>query len=340
MKRERVVLALACLAMATICEPVLARPRGRISNWPDAVSAAKEYGRIILCMYTPGITRLYGPGKTNDNTAGEATEWPLISVICQPQVRKLQKQYYVIARLRMGDPNSNWDKFSSQTRNCCFVTDRGEFLEAVSTECTVAQFTEVCQRAVEKAKALRAADPPTPAEVVTAAEQALKDEDYGPALSKAEEALKAVEETSPLGRRADRVRKTIAGRAQGGLGRGEAKLEEGKTLAGLRELDEVAHLFSMLPEGKQAAQCVEAAMTDPKHAEDAAEYAKERKVYDLLEQGEELSDCQKWKEAVAAYQEIVDNYKASPVLRRAAARLKECRDALKEEEAENASTEN
>lgn len=331
--RAGIVLIGVSLVAAGVCEAKTDRPKGRISDWPTAVANAKKYNKIIFCIYAPGITRLYGTGKTEAATAGESTEWRVTAVICQPQVRKLEKQFYLVARLRTGDSTSNWSAFSSQTDGCCFVTANGEFLEAVGRDCTVAEFTEACKRAVARAKELRANQPPTATELASVAEEALKEEDYALALSNADEVLQGPEAATPAGKRADRVKKTILGRAQGGLTRAEDRLKEGKAVQAFREFDEVAHLFPMLDEGKRAAQRLEEAMADAAHAKASEEYASERVVYELLEQGNDLADNEDWAGAIAKLQQIVDNHKASPVLRRAAARLKECRDALEEEQA-------
>jgi len=329
MKWVCLVTLAALTAIAAVARPVSARPKGRISTWPEAVKVAGKYNKLIFCIYTPGITRLYGPGKSSGNTAGEATEWPIISVIVQPPVRKLQKKYYIIAHLRAGDKTSNWETFASQAGACLFATHQGEFLEAVSADVTVAQFIEAVERAVAKAKKLRAADPPTPGELLKEAEDAIEMLDYVKATAKIDQVLKSVQKGSTLSKRAERLRKTIIGRAAGGITRSDGWLKQGKPILAFRELDEVAHLFTMLPEAAAAEKKLAALLTDPKWTEAAAQYRPQRKAYDLFDEGISFEAGKRWKEAAAKFQEIIDHYKQSPVIRRAARRLKGCREAVK-----------
>ena len=329
MKRACLVTLVALTAIAAVAQPVSARPKGRIFTWPEAVKVAKEYNKLIFCIYTPGITQLYGPGKSSDNTAAKGTEWPIVSVIVQPPVRKLEKKYYIIAHLRTGDKTSNWETFAPHAGACLFATHQGEFLEAVTVDVTVTQFIEAVERAVAKAKELRAADPPTPDELLKEAEDAIEILDYVKATAKIDEALKSVQKGSILSKRTERLRKTIIGRATGGIARSDGWLKQGKPIQAFRELDEVAHLFTMLPQAAEAEKKLEALLTDPKWAEAATEYRPQRKAYDLLDEGMSFEAGERWKEAAAKYQEIIDGYKQSPVVRRAAGRLSGCQEAMK-----------
>jgi hypothetical protein len=73
-QRAGIVLIGIFLVAAGVCEAKTDRPKGRITDWPTAVAYARKYNKIIFCIYTPGITRLYGTGKTEAATAGESTE--------------------------------------------------------------------------------------------------------------------------------------------------------------------------------------------------------------------------------------------------------------------------
>jgi len=329
MKRTCLIGLTALVVLGGAEQDACARPKGRISSWSQAVNAAKQYNRLIFCIYTPGITRLYGPGKASDNTAGEATGWAIISVIAQPPVRKLQNKYYVVAHLRMGDPKSNWGKFASQTSSACFfVTHQEEFLEAVSVDVTVAEFTKAAMRAVAKAKKLRAADPPTPAELTEAAEQAIEMSDYTKAMARIDEVLKAVKKTSMLNKRVVRLRKTIIGRATGGIKQAEDLLKRKKPLPAFRKLDEVVHLFTILPQAAEAEGKLEALLADPKWADAAKQYRPRRKAYELFDEAIDLEAAERWKEAIVKFKEIIDRYKQSPIIKRTAKHLKRCREAM------------
>jgi len=327
-------------------------------KWERAAAMAKREGKIILAEYAPGSARQAGI----DAPRPDAPDGPAVAQIGEghwfgapdlgqtlrnTKVRAVIDKHVIIAALRQGDQGSMWEKFKSHFRetepaetHCLFASPDGDFLGPISTEARVNDFMKAFDQAWAKYEDLRKNDPEfiaaqqkrreqeTLRALLDEADQAILDGRYAQAVTKADEVLKMVKENSVEARRATRVKRLVDEQARQRNARADAALKQGKAVDAFRELDEVAHLFVGLDPADEARKRLEDLLAQSEHAEAASTYADEREVYDVYEEGLALEKTGQWKEALARYTRIADEFKDSPVTIRAARRAKCCREEI------------